>query len=159
MRNLLLAFLSAVVLSSCGSTPSVSDPLPPSPVVPTEPSAYGHTRSEWTAAWVSHLMETEPLDLPLIVRFEHLPDGLLGQMVPLPGRYLIQLNDDLNVLETYMVVQHEYAHALAFPEWLQCEHVDVHCDHWGVALSRVYRALLTHNPSWLQKEDTQEEDS
>lgn len=52
--------------------------------------------------------------------------------------FRIRINRTLPEHEAIETLLHEWAHALA---WTRCQY-DQHCDEWGKAYSRVYRAFL-----------------
>lgn len=72
------------------------------------------------------------------VRRLKLSDRLDGDCQFKKDRFLIRINRLLPEHEAVEVVLHEWAHTLA---WDLCQ-ADHHCDEWGKAYSRVYRAFL-----------------
>lgn len=72
------------------------------------------------------------------VRRVRLNERLDGDCRPHKGGFLIRINRSLPEHEAIETVLHETAHVLA---WELCGD-DEHCDQWGLAYSRVYRAFL-----------------
>lgn len=75
---------------------------------------------------------------PVSVRRLRLSDSLDGDCQLKGEKFLIRINRNLSEHEAIEVALHEWAHALA---WWRCP-LDEHCDEWGKAYSRVYRAFL-----------------
>ena len=79
-----------------------------------------------------------PVDYPVSVRRLRLSDRLDGDCQFKDDHFLIRINRKLVEHEAIETALHEWAHVIA---WDLCS-ADDHCDEWGKAYSRVYRAFL-----------------
>lgn len=87
---------------------------------------------------ISFLKRSCPLAYPVNVRRLKLSEHLDGDCGFSNDKFLIRINKNLPDHEAIETLLHEWAHAVA---WDRCP-VDEHCDEWGKAYSRVYRAFL-----------------
>jgi hypothetical protein len=87
---------------------------------------------------VKFLRAACPADLPVNVRRTKMSDALDGDCSFRKEQYHIRVNRTLPEHEAIETLLHEWAHAVA---WDRC-HDDDHCDEWGKAYSRIYRAFL-----------------
>jgi hypothetical protein len=99
------------------------------------PSRYG---VETYPKVVRYLKKTFPPNCPVSVRRLRLSEHLDGDCQFRGDRFVIRINRLLPEHEAIEVALHEWAHVMA---WWRCS-VDDHCDEWGRAYSRVYRAFL-----------------
>lgn len=87
---------------------------------------------------ICFLKRSYPQSYPVSVRRVRLAESYDG-CCQFKGRYfLISVNCKLPEHEAIETLLHEYAHVIA---WDKCRNDD-HCDEWGKAYSRLYRAFL-----------------
>jgi hypothetical protein len=79
-----------------------------------------------------------PPEHPVSVRRLKLSERLDGDCQFKEGHFRVRINRNLPEHEAIETLLHEWAHTIA---WDKC-HSDEHCDEWGKAYSRVYRAFL-----------------
>ena len=75
---------------------------------------------------------------PVSVRRLKLKDEFDGDCQFKDDHFLIRINRNLPEHEAIETLLHEWAHVIA---WDRCTS-DEHCDEWGKAYSRIYRAFL-----------------
>jgi hypothetical protein len=87
---------------------------------------------------VNYLKRACPPNVSVSVRRLKLSEHFDGDCQLKNGMFLIRINRNLPEHEAIDVLIHEWAHTLS---WDLCP-IDEHCDEWGKAYSRVYRAFL-----------------
>lgn len=87
---------------------------------------------------VSFLKKAFPSKYPISVRRKKISNRFDGDCSFLNNKFIIRINKNMSESEAIETLLHEWAHTIA---WDRC-HLDEHCDEWGKAYSRVYRAFL-----------------
>lgn len=87
---------------------------------------------------IRFLKKTFPAYLKVSVRRLALSEHLDGDCQLKTDKFQIRINRDLQEHEAIETLLHEWAHVIA---WDRCP-TDEHCDEWGKAYSRIYRAFL-----------------
>lgn len=87
---------------------------------------------------IGFLKRSYPQLHPVSVRRIKLPDTYDGYCQFKNNHFHIKVNRKLPEHEAIETLLHEYAHVIA---WDRCKS-DCHCDEWGKAYSRLYRAFL-----------------
>ena len=82
-----------------------------------------------------------PADRPIRVRRTSTPASTYGDCSQVDAYYLIRISDQVtHEMAVIAILIHEWAHALS---WEASVH-EAHGNQWGIAYSKVYRALLKH---------------
>jgi|LakMenE01Jun11ns_1017448.scaffolds.fasta_scaffold9901226_3 Zn-dependent peptidase ImmA (M78 family) len=87
---------------------------------------------------ICFLKKSYPQTYPVSVRRLKLTEDYDGFCQFKGTHFLISINRKLPEHEAIETLLHEYAHVIA---WDKCK-FDDHCNDWGVAYSRIYRAFL-----------------
>lgn len=102
-----------------------------------------------------------PTAMPVVVRFENLPNTIMGLCSKRPSRFVIRLNALMREPQAVETLVHEWAHALAWNyslDWLvKHESPEVfemasHDAAWGCAYSRTWRVHLATMNAIAQEE-------
>lgn len=84
------------------------------------------------------LKKNYPQPFPVSVRRVNLGETYDGCCQFKGSYFLVSVNRNLPEHQAIETLLHEYAHVIA---WNKCKNDD-HCDEWGKAYSRLYRAFL-----------------
>lgn len=79
-----------------------------------------------------------PADRPIYVRRTKVPRDCEGDCNYKQDHYLIRIDRALPEYAAIEILMHEWGHVLS---WKKCSK-DEHCNEWGKAYSKVYRAFL-----------------
>lgn len=77
--------------------------------------------------------------MPIEIVIVDLGEDAWGTCDKLADRFVIEISDDLDPWHATRVLLHEWAHCLSWDD--EVENGD-HCDEWGEAYARCYRALF-----------------